>query len=178
VLTILAAPLMLLIALAIWLTDGPPILERHAVLGLQGKPFRTIKFRTDLIGAARRRLGMVLPPEIVENPRVSSQVGRFLYRTELDKLPQLFDVLRGCMSLVGPRTVSTTQEETYRHWLPNLLTVKPGWTGPWAVSGRETLEEEMRLTLYYIRNWTIWLDLQVLFQSAKLILFRKGRAHR
>ncbi|MFC2030403.1 sugar transferase [Chloroflexota bacterium] len=177
VLALLALPLMLPLALSIWLTDGRPLLERHGVLGLQGKAFYTHKFRTGFPGTHRRSLGGGLAQEIENDPRESSRVGRFLFRTGLDKLPQLFDVLSGRMSLVGPRTVSAAQEAAYRHGLPNLLTVKPGWIGPWAVGGVQTLEEERRLTLYYVRNWTIWLDLQVLFQAARQLL-RRGAATR
>ncbi len=168
-------PLMALIAAAILLADGRPIFVRHRVLGLGGKPFRTIKFRTDLLGATYRRLGMILPPEIVANPRLSSRVGRFLYRTGLDKLPQLFDVLWGHLSLVGPRTSTVEEARETSRWHPSFLTVKPGWTGPWAVGGAQTLEDEKRLTLYYIRNWTIWLDLRILYQTVKLAVRRRSR---
>ena len=104
---------------------------------------------------------------------MGSWLNGFLYRTSLHKLPQIWDVLRGRMSLVGPRTVSTGSTKAHEPWLPNLLTVKPGWTGPWAVAGNESLDEEMRLALYYIRNWTIWLDLQILFQTGKRLLVRR-----
>ena len=77
-------------------------------------------------------------------------------------MPQLVNILRGQMSWVGPRTVSVGQVEAHSSWLPNLLTVKPGITGSWAVVDEHSLDEEMRLTMYYIRNWTIWLDLQIL----------------
>jgi lipopolysaccharide/colanic/teichoic acid biosynthesis glycosyltransferase len=80
------------------------------------------------------------------------------------------------MSLVGPRTISVGGEHGYGHWLPNMLTVKPGMTGPWAVASCPTLEDEIRLTMYYIRNWTIWLDLQVIFQTALRMLWRR-RGH-
>ena len=90
----------------------------------------------------------------------------------LDKLPQLFNVLAGNMSLVGPRTVPDTCQKAYAGWLPNLLTVKPGIVGPWVMlsSSNVSLEEEMRLNMHYIRNWTTWLDLQILFKSALLAL--------
>ena len=113
--------------------------------------------------------------EIVDDPQIASRVGRFLYRSGLDKLPQLLDVLRGHMSLVGPRSNLTERELHSRTWHPSLLTVKPGWTGPWAVGGATTLEDEMRLNLFYIRNWTIWLDLQILYQTLKLALSRRSR---
>jgi lipopolysaccharide/colanic/teichoic acid biosynthesis glycosyltransferase len=117
----------------------------------------------------------VLPKEITENPHLGSRIGRFLYRTGLDKLPQLWDVLAGRMSLVGPRLISPGQEQALRPWLPNLLTVKPGWVGPWAVNGARTQQEEIRLDLYYVRNWTIWFDLQILFRAARLVLTAGSR---
>lgn len=100
----------------------------------------------------------------------SSSLSRVLYDTGLDKLPQLLNILRGDMSWVGPRTVSVGHVEVHSPWLPNLLTVKPGITGPWAVGRERTLDEEMRLTMVYIRNWTIWLDLQILLQTALRVL--------
>ena len=165
----------ILIAAAIFLTDGRPIFVRHRVPGLGGTPFLTLKFRTGLLGTINRRLGQPFPEGILDNPGHGFRVGYFLYRTGLDKLPQLFDVLRGKMSLVGSRTTSLDSKERGRTLHPSLLTVKPGWTGPWAVGGARTPEDEQRLTLYYIRNWTIWLDLQILFQTFKLALLRKSR---
>ncbi|MCO5244878.1 MAG: sugar transferase, partial [Anaerolineae bacterium] len=103
-----------------------------------------------------------------------TRLQHFLYNTGLDKMPQLVNILRGQMSWVGPRTVSVGQVEAHSSWLPNLLTVKPGITGPWAVVDEHNLDEEMRLTMYYIRNWTIWLDLQILGQTAQRI-FRRER---
>ena len=174
-LLVCSLPLGLLIALAILLSDGRPLFTRHKVLGIKGLPFWTIKFRTDLWGSTRRRLDCDPAAEIVDDPQIASRVGRFLYRSGLDKLPQLLDVLRGHMSLVGPRSNLTERELHSRTWHPSLLTVKPGWTGPWAVGGATTLEDEMRLNLFYIRNWTIWLDLQILYQTLKLALSRRSR---
>jgi lipopolysaccharide/colanic/teichoic acid biosynthesis glycosyltransferase len=173
-LTLLALPLMVLLALAIWLTDGRPILERHPVLGLKGRVFPTLKFRTRLLGGTHCSVTRPLS-FAVDNPGHTWWLGRAMYRTGLDKLPQLVNVLRGQMSLVGPRTISVGSEDRYRRWLRNLLTVKPGITGPWAVANISTLEDEMRLNMYYVRNWTIWMDLQTLFQTVKRILLRGRR---
>jgi lipopolysaccharide/colanic/teichoic acid biosynthesis glycosyltransferase len=173
VLLVLTAPLTGLIALILWLVDGHPVLDRHPVLGLGGRLFRTHKFHTGLLGSTRRSLVQPLPAAL-NNPGHASRLGAFLYRTALDKLPQLFDVLRGRMSLVGPRTISVDSEDRYGPWLPSLLTVKPGITGPWAVSNVPTLDDEVRLTIYYIRNWTIWFDLQILFQTARRLLRPNG----
>lgn len=176
-LLLLCAPLMLFIALAIALADGRPILERHRVDGLRGRIFDTLKFRTGLLGTTRRSLVRPVLGELGDNPgHNSSGLGLFLYRTGLDKLAQLFNVLAGQMSLVGPRTISVGSEDRYGQWFPNLVTVKPGMTGPWAVANCPRLEDEIHLTIYYIRNWTIWLDFQVIFQTAKRILWlRRGK---
>jgi lipopolysaccharide/colanic/teichoic acid biosynthesis glycosyltransferase len=93
----------------------------------------------------------------------------------LDKLPQLLDVIRGDLSLVGPRTISDEDRGIYQKYLPMLVSVKPGWTGPWAVSGARSLDDEMRLNMYYIRNWTIWLDLQILVRTIRLVITRRSR---
>jgi len=173
-LLLLSAPLMAFIALAIALAHGRPIVERHRVQGLRGRIFDTVKFRTGLLGRARRSLVRPILGELGDNPgHNASGFGLFLYRTGLDKVPQLFNVLAGQMSLVGPRTISVGSEDRYGQWLPNLLTVKPGMTGPWAVTNCPRLEDEIHLTIYYIRNWTIWLDFQVIFQTVKRILWRR-----
>lgn len=170
----LSAPLISLIALAIALVDGRPILERHRVYGFRGRIFDTVKFRTGLLGTMRRSLVHPVLGELGDNPgHSSSGLGLFLYRAGLDKLPQLLNVLVGQMSLVGPRTISVGSEDRYGQWLPNLLTVKPGMTGPWAIASCPRLEDEIRLTIYYIRNWTIWLDFQVIFQTVRRILWRR-----
>lgn len=172
---LLTLPLNVLIGLAIWLGEGMPVLERHLVLGLQGERFHTLKFRAGPMGFTPTKSG---PADIDERQRgdqVVSALGRFLYRTGLDKLPQLVDVIRGRMSLVGPRTVSCIHEAAHEPWMPNLLTVKPGWTGPWAVSDPEGIEQEMRQAAFYIRNWTIWMDFHILYQAAKMSVFRSSR---
>jgi len=174
VLLVLASPIMLFSGLALWLSAGRPIFYRYEVLGLGGQPFRTIKFRTGFHGTSYRRLSGSTE-SLAAIPPNRSRVGSLLYRSGLDKLPQLLDVLRGRMSLVGPRAVAPPAGGEVRHELLNLLTLKPGWTGLWAVGGASSMEDEVRLDLYYIRNWTIWLDLQVLFSTAKLAVARKSR---
>jgi lipopolysaccharide/colanic/teichoic acid biosynthesis glycosyltransferase len=163
-LLVLFAPLMGLIALLIASVDGRPVFDRPQVLGLRGQRFYTTRFRTGYDGYRRRSFARPLPNN-ANGPDRPSWLGTFLYRTRLDKLPQLVDVLRGRMSLVGPRAIRVGTEERYGVWLSNLLTVKPGITGPWALSHLPTLEDEVHLNLYYIRYWTIWFDMQVLFQT-------------
>jgi lipopolysaccharide/colanic/teichoic acid biosynthesis glycosyltransferase len=175
VMLVLTAPAMLAIVAGVRMGGHGPVLYRQSCLGLQGQPFSTLRFRTDLVGLACRQDGSRLDRGSVESLRFGSRVGRLLFCTGLDKLPQLVDVARGQLSLVGPRPIDPRLEGRYRPWLPNLLTVKPGWTGPWAVSGAASREEELLLDLYYVRNWTIWLDLQILFQTIKLVLFGHSR---
>ena len=174
---LVALPLGGLIAAALRLTSNGPVIERHEVLACGGGTFTTWKFHTGLGNTPRPRFahplvgpdGAGLQAAAVAVEPVSG-LRRFLYGTGLDKLPQLVNILRGDMSWVGPRTVSVGQVDIHSAWLPNLLTVKPGITGPWAVGEKHSLDDEMRLTMVYIRNWTIWLDLQVLMQTALRVL--------
>ncbi len=146
---IVLAPLLALIALLVKLIARGDVLEPHQVLGVREKTFTTWKFRTR------------------DDQTKDHPLGYPLYRAGLDKLPQVFNVLRGEMSLVGPRPIPTYRAQVYQEWLPTLLTVKPGLTGPWVVDGAavDSFEAEIRLDLYYIRNWTIWLDLQIIWQT-------------
>lgn len=157
-LAILLSPLIALTALLVKFASRGAAFERYQVLGVGEKPFTTWKFRT-----------------LAKNAQEHS-LARPLYRMGLDKLPQFLSVLRGEMSLVGPRPIPIERAHVYQEWLPTLLTVKPGLTGPWVVSGAaaDSLEAEIRLDLYYIRSWTIWLDLQIVLQTL-LRLFQGER---
>lgn len=179
---VLLAPLLCLIALAIRLDSPGPVFYQRRVMGVGGKQFGAYKFRTmhvngDAILATRPDLG----PELARNyklkndPRVT-RVGRFLRRTSLDELPQLFNVLRREMSLVGPRMITPEEMKKYDRWGLNLLTVKPGITGLWQVSGRSdvTYEERVQLDMFYIRNWSIWFDLQLLGRTIPAIISGVG----
>ena len=168
VLVLISLPFMGVISLAILLTDGRPIFTRHKVLGLGGKPFQTIKFRTSSSVRMDLHPDQNVSGERSQNTQADFRLGRFLYRTGLDKLPQLLDVLRGHLSLVGPRTIPVDSQHMGHSLHPSLLTVKPGWIGPWSMEKVRTEEAETNLNLYYIRNWTIWLDLQVLYQAFKV----------
>jgi len=171
VLFLVSLPLDALIVLAIYFSDGRPIFTRHQVLGLNGEIFWARKFRTNLSGMARRRLDDPKSKIDIGEPGSDFWVGRFLFRSGLDKLPQLWAVLRGTLSLVGPRANAPGKEFIESPaFHPSLLTVKPGWTGPWAVWGAHTIADEKRLNLHYIRNWTIWSDLQILFHTFRLAL--------
>jgi lipopolysaccharide/colanic/teichoic acid biosynthesis glycosyltransferase len=155
-------PLMLLVALGLKLTaPRRPLFVFPRVYGRGGGLFTTWKF--DVAEDGDDSLG--------------ARFRRFLYSAGLDKLPQLANVLAGQMSLVGPRTISEVEAPHFRRWLSNLLTVKPGITGVWAISDQSSIEDQVRAKMYYIRNWTIWLDLQVLFHTMLRVLRKeRGRA--
>ncbi len=159
---VLLSPLMILISLVLLIVGRRPFVESQKVLGKNGEEFNTYRF------AAIR-------PNTLELWTRGAAIGRFLYDSGLEKLPQLANVLRGRMSLVGPRPVEPTNAAQYQTWLPNLLSLKPGMTGARASSSQNTitLEQEMRLELYYARNYSIWLDLQILFQTFVRILKRE-----
>jgi len=164
VLTLLLAPLMVVIAVLIKVSGSGPILDPYPVVGRRGKTFNTWKFRVRPATPPSRG-GSSSPA--AAHLRFAHPLDRWLFRLGLDKLPQLFNVLAGQMSLVGPRNIPVERASEYKRWLPSLLTVKPGITGPWVVIGADvdSVEMEIRWDLYYIRNWTIWLDLQILYQT-------------
>ena len=179
---LVAGPLYLLIAIAIKLDSPGPVMHRRRVMGVNGTQFDAFKFRTMYVNGDEI---LTQSPELLDelerthklkiDPRVT-RVGKLLRKTSLDELPQLFNVLRREMSLVGPRMISPPEMEMYAQFGMNLLTVKPGITGLWQVSGRSdvTYAERVRLDMYYIRNWSIWLDLQLLFQTIPAVLTRRG----
>jgi exopolysaccharide biosynthesis polyprenyl glycosylphosphotransferase len=178
-LVIVLLPVLLLLAIGVKLDSGGPVIYRRRVMGRSGKPFDAFKLCTMIPDRRKAQLATTFPDRrLVDkssgDPRVT-RFGRFLRRSSLDELPQLINVLRGEMSLIGPRMVSPDEIERYGKWQLNLLTVKPGITGPWQVRGRSDIpyEERVRLSTEYIRNYTIWLDLEILLQTAPAIL--KGR---
>jgi exopolysaccharide biosynthesis polyprenyl glycosylphosphotransferase len=175
------APILLLIAIAIKLDSPGPVIYRRRVMGLHGREFRAYKFRTmhtngDAILAKYPELREELARKhkLKDDPRIT-RVGRLLRKASLDELPQLFNVLKREMSLVGPRMITPEEMDMYQEWGLNLLTVDPGITGLWQVSGRSEISyrERVELDMHYIRNWTIWLDLHVLIQTIPAVL--KGR---
>jgi exopolysaccharide biosynthesis polyprenyl glycosylphosphotransferase len=180
--TTVISPLLMAIAIAVRLDSPGPVIHRRRVMGMNGKQFDAFKFRTmhvngDEILAAHPELQAELAKnhKLKEDPRVT-RVGKVLRKFSLDELPQIFNVLRAEMSLVGPRMISPEEIEKYDRWDMNLLTVRPGITGLWQVSGRSdiTYEERVRLDMYYIRNWSIWQDLQLLFQTIPAVINGRG----
>jgi len=151
-------------------------------MGLNGKQFHALKFRTMVAqGDEILKKSPDLIEELAKNhklkndPRVT-RLGAFLRRYSLDELPQLINVLKRDMSLVGPRMISPPEVSMYKQFDMNLLTVLPGITGLWQVSGRSDIsyEERVRLDMYYVRNWSIWLDLQLLFQTIPAVINGHG----
>lgn len=181
-LTILLSPAFLVIALLIKFSSPGPIIHRRRVMGVNGRQFDAFKFRTmyvngDEILAAHPELKEELERnhKLKDDPRVT-RIGSFLRKTSLDELPQIFNVLRGEMSLVGPRMISPEEIREYDQWDINLLTVRPGITGLWQVSGRSDVsyEQRVRYDMHYIRNWNIWLDLQLIYQTIPAVIKRRG----
>ncbi len=178
---IVALPLYLAIAIAIKLDSPGPIIHKRCVVGLNGRNFYAYKFRSMYAnGDAILESHPDLQEELAKNqklkddPRVT-RVGKLIRKLSLDELPQLFNVLKGEMSLVGPRMITPEEIEKYNQWDTNLLTVRPGITGLWQVSGRSDVsyEERVRLDMYYIRNWNIWFDVQIIVQTIPAVI--KGR---
>jgi exopolysaccharide biosynthesis polyprenyl glycosylphosphotransferase len=179
---ILAAPLLAAIALIIRLDDRAPALFRQTRVGKDGRPFTVYKFRTMVPDAELRKLALVgrnehdgLLFKIRKDPRVT-RPGRWLRRWSLDELPQLINVLRGDMSLVGPRPALPDEAAVYGDHVRRRLAVKPGLTGLWQVNGRSDLcwEESVRLDLRYVENWSFVLDLQILWKTASAVVRGSG----
>lgn len=186
------SPLFLLISLAIKLTSQGPVFFRQERVGAYGVPFPFLKFRTMKVNndakihqeyVAKLIRGEVVKDaskggvfKITDDPRVTA-VGRFLRKTSLDELPQFINVLKGEMSLVGPRPPIPYELEAYDLWhRRRILEAKPGITGLWQVRGRSrtTFDEMVRLDLQYARSWSLWLDLRILLATPRAVISRKG----
>jgi exopolysaccharide biosynthesis polyprenyl glycosylphosphotransferase len=172
-LSILLLPFMLLVALAIQLDSKGPALFRQIRVGKGGRLFACFKFRSMHVGAEQQKARLQALNEadgplfkIREDPR-RTRVGRLIRRISLDELPQLYNVLRGDMSLVGPRPALPEEVQRYQPWHKKRLEIAPGITGLWQVSGRSllTFDEMVLLDLYYIENWSPALDLEILLRT-------------
>jgi exopolysaccharide biosynthesis polyprenyl glycosylphosphotransferase len=179
---IVLSPFLLLIALSVKIGSPGPVLHRRRVMGLNGKQFYALKFRTMVINGSEilaqhpeLKSELQANHKLKNDPRIT-RVGAFLRKYSLDELPQLFNVLKRDMSMVGPRMISPEEAPMYNQFVMNLHTVLPGITGLWQVSGRSDIsyEERVRLDMYYVRNWSLWLDLQLLFQTIPAVLRAKG----
>jgi Undecaprenyl-phosphate galactose phosphotransferase WbaP len=183
---ILLLPLLFYIAVAVKLSSRGPIIYGHDRIGRGGRRFRAWKFRTMFENAGdvleyyleqhpELRLEWEQDQKLRYDPRVT-RIGRFIRKTSLDELPQLWNVIRGQMSLVGPRPIVNAEVEKYGPYFKLYTIVKPGITGLWQVSGRSntTYEQRVQLDAYYVRNWSPWLDVYLLLKTVRIVLFAKG----
>ncbi len=179
---LVGSPLWLLIALAIKLDSRGPILFKQERLGYQGQPFKLYKFRS-MHNRAEKDLTRLQTRSDVSGPMFKlkddprrTRVGKLIRKTSLDEIPQLLNVLKGDMSLVGPRPPLASEVAQYEEWEKGRLEIRPGMTGLWQVRGRSELDfdEMVLLDLYYIENWSLRLDLQILLQTIPAVLFSRG----
>lgn len=180
-LIVVSSPLLLTVALLVFLADGTPIIHRRRVVGPSGS-FDAYKFRTMVRDADAK---LASNPELMRayeeqfklksDPRVTS-LGRWLRKYSLDELPQLFNVLKGQMSLVGPRMVTEPELERYGSYKELLLSVKPGLTGYWQVKGRQNVSysERVQMDVHYIANWSLILDISILLKTPGRVIFGRG----
>ncbi|MGB9680490.1 MAG: sugar transferase [Thermoanaerobacteraceae bacterium] len=185
-LLIVLSPLLVIITILIKITSEGPILFKHKRLGLNGKLIDVYKFRTMVVNAQE-----VLEKLLNDNPDIRKEyeetfklkndprltkIGKILRKTSLDELPQLFNVIKGDMSLVGPRPIVLEEINLYKEHAKYLLRVMPGVTGLWQVSGRNDVnyEERIKMDMYYIMNWNLWLDVNILFKTIPAVLKKDG----
>jgi exopolysaccharide biosynthesis polyprenyl glycosylphosphotransferase len=177
-----ALMVMGVIALAIKLDSPGPVIYKAARVGKNGRPFQMYKFRSMVVDADRHKEALKQYNQadgplfkIKDDPRMT-RVGRFIRRSSLDELPQLYNVLLGQMSLVGPRPPLAEEVAMYKPWHKQRLSVIGGITGLWQVSGRSdlTFDELCLLDIYYIENWSLALDIRILLQTIPHSLFGRG----
>ncbi|YCQ23967.1 sugar transferase [Arthrobacter sp. Z4-13] len=182
VLVILASPVMLIVAGLVWVDSPGPILFKQERVGIEGKHFKMLKFRSMIVDAEQKLNELVSRNEgsgvlfkMKQDPRVT-RVGRFTRKFSLDELPQLFNILGGSMSLVGPRPPLPKEVQAYEHDVRRRLLVKPGLTGLWQVSGRSNLswQDSVRLDLYYVENWSLAGDLVIILRTARAVFGGTG----
>lgn len=179
---LLASPFMIVSALLIKYTSEGPIIFKQWRSGLGGRPFQIYKFRTMCVNADAMKAKLRAQSEqdgpafkMTHDPRVT-KIGAFLRKTSLDELPQLFNVIKGDMSLVGPRPLPLDEQAQCDQWHRGRLDVMPGLTCIWQVHGRSrvTFEEWMRMDLRYIKAYRVWEDLKLMFQTVPAVLLRRG----
>ena len=181
---VLATPVLLLVALGIRLTSPGPVVFRQSRSGKNGKPFTMYKFRSmrsdaEMVRDELMRFNVMKGPvfKVENDPRVTP-IGRFLRKTSLDEFPQLLNVLKGDMSLVGPRPLPIYEVEQFASTAQRRrLSMKPGLTCLWQVSGRNQVTDFadwVRLDLQYIDNWSLWLDVRILLKTIPVVLFGWG----
>lgn len=182
-LLLLSLPVTLVVAIAIKLEDSGPVFFKQTRVGLKGEPFSFYKFRSMVPDAEARRQALLAANssdrevlfKMAHDPRIT-RVGRFIRRYSIDEIPQFWNVLRGEMSLVGPRPALPHEVERYDDHVLRRLDVRPGLTGLWQVSGRSDLpwEDTVRLDLYYVDNWSMLQDLTILGRTVTAVLASRG----
>jgi exopolysaccharide biosynthesis polyprenyl glycosylphosphotransferase len=180
---ILLAPLFLTIAIGVKISSSGPALYKWDVLGFNKKPFKTWKFRTMVTNADTLKEQLMPFNEMVgpvfkmkEDPRIT-RLGKFIRKYSLDELPQLWSVLKGDMSLVGPRPAAADELGRYQSWHRRRLSIKPGLTCIWQVQGRNEInnfDDWVRMDLEYIDNWSLWLDIKILLRTVPAVISGKG----
>ncbi len=183
ILGIFGIPFVLVAAIAIKMTSEGPVFFRQIRCGLQGRQFTLYKLRTMYIGAEKMQKDLEAKNimkgpvfKVEDDPRVT-KVGRFLRKISLDEVPQFWNVLKGDMSLVGPRPPIPEEVKQYKGWQRRRLSMKPGITGLWQISGRSTITDFDKLANYdleYIDRWSLWLDLRILIKTIFVVLSTKG----
>lgn len=182
-LIVVLSPVLIGVALAVKLSTPGPVFFAQERVGIKGRPFKMLKFRSMVVDAearlaelqGQRDAGNDVMFKMKHDPRVTP-VGRVIRRYSLDELPQLFNVLLGSMSLVGPRPPLAREVEAYDQHVNRRFLVKPGVTGLWQVSGRSSLpwEETVRLDLYYVENWSLTGDVVIIWRTARAVLAKEG----
>lgn len=183
---VLLSPILLIIIVSIKLEDGGPAFYKHMRVGKNGKPLGVYKFRSmttkyKSFDEFYKTLNDEQKKEWDENfklendPRIT-KVGKFLRKTSLDELPQILNILKGEMSIIGPRPIVQIELEKYKNDKDKLLSVLPGLTGYWAANGRSctTYEERIKMELYYVHNCSLLLDIKIFFQTIIAVIKKKG----
>lgn len=179
---VLLSPVLLVVAMMVRAGSRGPAIFRQERSGRDGRPFTMYKFRTMVVGAEDRLGDLMRDNEgagplfkLRNDPRIT-RIGHVLRRTSIDELPQLFNVVKGDMSLVGPRPALPAETSQYSEWVWRRLHVKPGLTGLWQVSGRSALswDDSIRMDLQYVNNWNLRLDLAILARTVRAVLSRDG----
>lgn len=179
-------PFFLVITLLLLIADGRPVFFAQERIGQNGRPFRCLKFRT-MVHDAEARLAALLQsdPEarrewettrkLTDDPRIHC-IGAILRKTSLDELPQFLNVLRGDMSVVGPRPIVMEEAAYYGADFEEYISVMPGVTGAWQVSGRSntTFEERVAMDVDYVRNWSFWRDIKIVWRTVAVVLKQDG----
>lgn len=178
-------PVILITAICVKVSSPGPVFYGHKRVGKNGKEFKCWKFRSMVVDADKMLEEILKDPVMAEewekdrkftnDPRVT-KLGKFLRKTSLDEFPQFFNVLTGEMSFIGPRPVTTPELEKYKDMAKHILSVQPGLSGMWQISGRSDTGYEERITLdsYYIQNWSVWLDLWIIIKTVYIVIKGKG----